>query len=76
MTSLMIGGSDVDLNAIYKLATNNFILAGGDGYSSLGMGKLLINAGNGNLMANDVIDYIIKSGGVTATVEGRIKTVN
>ena len=37
---------------------------------------LLINAGNGNLMANDVIDYIIKSGGVTATVEGRIKTVN
>ncbi len=76
VTSLMIGGSDVDLNAIYKLATNNFILAGGDGYSSLGMGNLLINAGNGNLMANDVIDYIIKSGGVTATVEGRIKTAN
>jgi 5'-nucleotidase/UDP-sugar diphosphatase len=36
---------------------------------------VLINAGNGNLNANDVIDYIIKSGGVTAALEGRIKIV-
>ncbi len=72
---LMVGNAMIDPNAVYKLATNNYILGGGDGYSALGGGNVLINAGNGNLMANDVIDYIIKSGGVMAGVEGRIKTV-
>ncbi|MFV2038149.1 MAG: bifunctional UDP-sugar hydrolase/5'-nucleotidase, partial [Paracoccaceae bacterium] len=75
VASLTVGGAAIDLNAVYKLATNDFVLAGGDGYSSLGGGNVLINAGNGNLMANDVIEYIISSGGVTAAVEGRIKTV-
>jgi len=31
-----------------------------------------INAGNGNLMANDVINYVIANGGVNSVVEGRI----
>ncbi|MEE9427240.1 MAG: bifunctional UDP-sugar hydrolase/5'-nucleotidase [Paracoccaceae bacterium] len=75
VASLMVGDAEIDQNAVYKLATNNYILGGGDGYSALGGGNVLINAGNGNLMANDVIDYIIKSGGVTVGVEGRIKTV-
>lgn len=75
VTSLMVGGADIDLNAVYKLATNNYILGGGDGYSALGGGNVLINAGNGNLMANDVIEYVIQSGGVSVSVEGRIKTV-
>ncbi len=75
VASLMVGGAEIDQNAVYKLATNNYILGGGDGYSSLGGGNVLVNAGDGNLMANDVIDYIIKSGGVSAAVEGRIKKV-
>lgn len=41
----------------------------------LGGGNVLINAGNGNLMANDVTENIISSGGVTADFEGRIKTI-
>ena len=40
------------------MATNDYILGGGDGYAALGGGKVLINAGNGNLMANDVMDYV------------------
>jgi len=28
VASLMVGGADIDVNAVYKLATNNFILAG------------------------------------------------
>ena len=74
VASLMVGDAEIDVNAVYKLATNNYILGGGDGYSSLGGGNLLINAGNGNLMANDVIDYVIKSGGASVGVEGRILT--
>ncbi|MDZ4095962.1 MAG: 5'-nucleotidase C-terminal domain-containing protein [Paracoccaceae bacterium] len=70
-----IGGAPLDINKVYKVATNDFILGGGDGFSALGGGKVLINAGNGNLMANDVMDYVVKTGKVTVAVEGRIKTV-
>ncbi|MGB8813361.1 MAG: 5'-nucleotidase C-terminal domain-containing protein [Paracoccaceae bacterium] len=75
VASVKVGGADLDVNAVYKLATNDYVLGGGDGYSALGGGKVLINAGNGNLMANDVMDYIVAAGKVTAKVEGRIKTV-
>ncbi len=62
VASVKINGADLDPNAVYKLATNDYMLAGGDGYSALGGGKVLINAGNGNLMANDVIDYVACDG--------------
>ncbi|WP_428541551.1 bifunctional metallophosphatase/5'-nucleotidase [Profundibacter sp.] len=75
IASVKVGGKDLDINKVYKLATNDYILAGGDGYNALGGGRLLIDKANGNLMANDVINYVIKNGGVTASVEGRIKTV-
>ncbi len=75
IVKLMIGDSEVDVNATYKFATNNYAMGGGDGYGMLGGGRMLIDTGNGNLMANDVINYIINQGGVNATVEGRIKVV-
>jgi 5'-nucleotidase/UDP-sugar diphosphatase len=73
IVSVKVGGSELDLDALYTLTTSNYQLGGGDGYNSLGGGRVLINAGDGNLNVNDVIDYIIKSGGVTAALEGRIK---
>ncbi len=75
IAQVMVGDEALDLNKVYKLATNDFVLAGGDGYTALGGGKVLIDQGNGNLMANDVIDYIIANGGVQSVVEGRIKVV-
>ncbi len=75
VAEVMIGGAPLDLNALYKLATNDYMLGGGDGFGALGGGRIIINKGNGNLMATDVMDYITAMGGVTATVEGRIKTV-
>ena len=75
IVQLMIGDSEVDVNAVYKFATNNYAMGGGDGYGMLGGGRMLIDTGNGKLMANDVIDYIIDQGGVHTTVEGRIKVV-
>ncbi len=75
VASVTIADKALDIDAIYRLATNDFILGGGDGYAMLGGGKLLTNTGGGNLMANDVMAYIEKSGGVTAKVEGRIKVL-
>jgi 5'-nucleotidase / UDP-sugar diphosphatase len=75
ITEATVGGAPLDINKVYKVAANDYILGGGDGFAALGGGKVLINAGNGNLMANDVMDYVAKMGGVTSKVEGRIKTV-
>ena len=73
VSEVMVGDAPLDLDKLYKVATNDYMLAGGDGYGALGGGRVLVNKGNGNLMANDVMDYIAKKGTVTAKVEGRIR---
>lgn len=72
VSEVMIGGEPMDLDRVYSVATNDYMLAGGDGYGALGGGMVRINAGNGNLMANDVINYVVANGGVNSVVEGRI----
>ncbi|MFQ5437424.1 MAG: bifunctional metallophosphatase/5'-nucleotidase [Paracoccaceae bacterium] len=75
VVSITIGGADLDPAATYTLATNDYMLGGGDGYRMLRHGSVIIDKGNGNLMANDVIDYIAGLGTVNAAVEGRLKVV-
>ena len=73
VSEVMADGAPLDLDKLYKVATNDYMLGGGDGYTALGGGKVLINTGNGILMANDVMKYVEKIGSVTSKVEGRIK---
>lgn len=42
------------------MATNDYILGGGDGYAALGGGKLVNDTGAGVLVANAVMDFIEK----------------
>ncbi len=72
VSEVMAGGAALDPDKLYLLATNDYVLGGGDGYGALGGGRVIIDGGNGNLMANDVIDYVAKAGKVSAKVEGRI----
>jgi 5'-nucleotidase / UDP-sugar diphosphatase len=72
VASVMVGDKPLDDAASYKLATNDFILGGGDGFTSLGQGKVLVDARGGKLVANDVMVYVKKLGTVDAKVEGRI----
>ena len=72
VVSVMVGDKPLDPNATYKVATNDFMLKGGDGYTALAGGKVLIGPKQGSLMANDVINYITAAGKVDAKVEGRI----
>ena len=48
-------------------------MGGGDGFSSLDGGRVIVDKGNGNLMANDVMDYVARMGTVSVGVEGRIR---
>lgn len=71
---IKVGGAPLDNAKSYKIATNDFMLEGGDGYAALGKGKVLVNKSGGTLMATVVMDYVAKLGKVTSKVEGRIKT--
>lgn len=75
VASVTHDGKPLDKDKLYTVATNDYMLSGGDGYTALGGGKVMVNAGNGNLMANDVITYIEKMKDVTVKTDGRIKKV-
>lgn len=72
VVSVMIDGKPLDPTAKYKVATNDYMMAGGDGYTALSGGQVLISPNNGNLMANDVMNYVAATGKVAPKVEGRI----
>ena len=72
VTSVMIGGAALQPDKLYRVAVNDYILGGGDGYASLGGGKVIINSGGGALVASDVMAYVQKAGVVKPRVEGRI----
>jgi 2',3'-cyclic-nucleotide 2'-phosphodiesterase (5'-nucleotidase family) len=71
---VQIGRKVLDRTATYRVATNDFLLKGGDGYSSFSTGKVLIDASGGTLMATTVMHYITTKGTVAPQVEGRIVT--
>jgi 5'-nucleotidase / UDP-sugar diphosphatase len=72
IVSVTVGDKPLDDAAAYKLATNDFILGGGDGFTSLAGGKVLVDARGGQLVANDVMVYVKKLETVDAKVEGRV----
>jgi 5'-nucleotidase/UDP-sugar diphosphatase len=72
VVAILINGAPLDEAKTYSVATNDFMLRGGDGYSTLaGATKPTIDSG-GPLMASDVMAYARQRGAVDAKVEGRI----
>jgi len=72
VSNIQANGEPVDPAKKYKVATNNFMLTGGDGYVPFTRGRVLIGVTDGKLMANEVMAYVRKKGTVDAKVEGRI----
>jgi 5'-nucleotidase / UDP-sugar diphosphatase len=67
-----VAGEPLDAARIYKVATNDYLLEGGDGYAALAKGKALIDTSGGTLMASMVMDYIASKDTIAPAVEGRI----
>lgn len=67
--SLMVGQEEVDLDKKYKMVTNDFIAAGGDGYVMFD-GKAFV--GEGGLLSDVLIEYVEEKTTVNPQVEGRI----
>ena len=69
-----MGGAPLDPAKVYTVATNDYMAGGGDGYASLGNGRLLIDASGATLMATMVMDHVESLGTVAPVVDGRIRT--
>ena len=70
--TVTVNGEALDIARDYKLATNDFMARGGDGYGMLA-GKTHVSADSGTrLVALDVIDYVEALKIIDAKVEGRI----
>ncbi len=75
IAEVKVGGAVLEADRLYKVAVNDFILGGGDGYAALGGGRLITDTGAGALVANDVMAYVEKLGKVAPAVEGRVTLV-
>jgi 2',3'-cyclic-nucleotide 2'-phosphodiesterase (5'-nucleotidase family) len=73
VSEVMVGGAPLEADKVYTVAVNDYILGGGDGYASLGGGRIVTEGPTGQLLANDVMAYVEKLGTVNVAVEGRIK---
>lgn len=72
VSEVKVAGEPIDLAKTYKLATNDYVGRGGDGYGMFADAPRLVDANAGELMATQVIRYIESEGQIAPTVEGRI----
>jgi len=72
--NLTIGGQPVDPNKIYRFCTNDYILAGGDGYTVMLGATDQFNVSL--LLSYVVIEYIREQGGsISPTLDGRLTVI-
>lgn len=64
-----VKGKDLDLAKTYKLVTNDFMAAGGDGYTMF-KGKAVV--GEGGLLSDVLIELVKEAGEINPVVEGRV----
>src|SRR6056297_318942 len=73
VVEVMVKGEELDMEASYSLATNDFLAAGGDGYAMFGDNELsALYPGLDEIL----IEYIREYGTEGSSVEGRIQTVD
>ncbi|MEQ9606199.1 MAG: 5'-nucleotidase C-terminal domain-containing protein [Kiloniellaceae bacterium] len=74
--SASVNGKPLDPATTYTVATNDFIAGGGDGYTVLEQGKVLVDGAAAKYMASMVMDFVAAAGEVAPKVEGRVKAVD
>ncbi len=72
-TEILIGGAPLDPERLYRLATNDFLASGGDGFAMLAPLRRILDANAGPLLAQVVMDYVALKHTVSPQVEGRVR---
>jgi len=73
VTAVEIGGAPLDEDRLYRVAVNDFMARGGDGYVTLRDAKRLLPDNDSPLIANQVMVYVRRLGTVQTAPEGRIR---
>mgnify|MGYP003600642488 CR=1 FL=1 len=71
ITKLELNGKKIDPNKKYRIATNDFLANGGDGFSQFLSGTER-NDVNGYMMYNAIMDYLKYKKVVSPKLEGRV----
>ena len=69
VVDVLVAGNPIDLEAKYKLVTNDFMGVGGDGYTMFADATILAEYG---LLSEVLADYIKSEGEIAPKIEGRI----
>ncbi|MEX2036813.1 MAG: bifunctional UDP-sugar hydrolase/5'-nucleotidase [Xanthobacteraceae bacterium] len=70
--SIKVGGAPLDPSKTYRVATNDFLARGGDGYAAFAAVRPLLPIDDTPLLANEVMVYLRDLGTVRTGVEGRM----
>ena len=70
--SIAVGGAPLDAEKTYRVATNDFMARGGDGYTAFAAASPLVPLEDTPLLANEVMIYLGEIGSIRTGVEGRL----
>ncbi len=71
IVEVKVGGAPLDSKKTYKLATNDYVATGGDGYAMFRKAKVLIDASSAKLVTTETMDYIRAHTPLDVKLEGR-----
>ena len=72
IVSIKVGDAPLSETRIYRVAVNDFMARGGDGYTLLRDARHMLPEGDSPLLANEVMAYVRGLGTVRTGVEGRL----
>jgi 5'-nucleotidase / UDP-sugar diphosphatase len=70
--AVTVGGKPLDPAATYRVATNDYMLKGGDGYDAFPRSKVLVDASGAVLLATIVMNHVEALKTVSVGIEGRV----
>jgi 2',3'-cyclic-nucleotide 2'-phosphodiesterase (5'-nucleotidase family) len=73
VVSIEAGGAPLDPNRMYKVAINDFMARGGDGYTALTHNTPDVPPDDGLRLSNEVMVYLREQGGVRTGIDGRMR---
>ncbi len=76
VVEVTVAGQPLDLGRRYRVATNDYLYRGGDGFAVLAKGQPLIDPSGAVLVASSVMAALERQGKVSAAIEGRIVRQN
>ena len=72
VSDVQVNGQPLDENATYTVATNDYMLGGGDGYTMFEGQPTTVSPAEGPILAQVVADAVQAAGTISPTTEGRI----